>query len=204
MLALLKRAKVDPSPLLWTQPGEPPGRKKERIRFSYEVIELWKIHHEALVGLGHEALYPLLPLTKGGATRKIVEVMFDRLPAEQYREFALIGFTFAAIMFLTLKRDSDLKWLERKFRHMHDIIRESPVYDWILTEGIAKEKAQGIAQARQAVVDFVQEHFPALAQFAEEVVATIDNLAQLVRLTGNLGGAQSVEQAHQILLDARQ
>ena len=87
---------------------------------------------------------------------------------------------------------------------MHDIIRESPVYDWILTEGIEKEKAQGIAQARQAVVDFVQEHFPALAQFTEEVVATIDNLAQLVRLTGNLGGAQSVEQAHQILLDARQ
>ncbi len=73
-----------------------------------------------------------------------------------------------------------------------------------MTEGREEGEAKGLAQARQAVMDFAQEHFPALAQLAEEVVATIDNLAQLVRLTGNLGSAQGVEQARQILLDARQ
>jgi hypothetical protein len=114
---------------------------------------------------------------------------------------------------------SPLRWLlpgeppglkkERlSFCHMHDILRESPVYQWILTEGReegeAKGLAKGVAQARQAVVEFVQEQFPTLAQPAEEVVVTIDNLAQLVRLTGNLGSAQSTEQARQILLDARQ
>ena len=205
VLALLKRAKVDPPPLLWTQPGEPPGRKKERIRFSYEVIELWKIHHKVLLDLGHVELYPLLPLTKGGATRKTVAVMFDRLPAEEHREFALIGFTFASIMFRQLKRDKDLEWLERKFRHMHDIIRESPVYEWILEEGEAKGEvkgiAKGIAQMRQTVVEIIQERFPALTQLAEEVVATIDDFAQLRHLAVKLSSAQSVEQAHKSLLD---
>ena len=34
---------------------------------------------------------------------------------------------------------------------------------------------------------------------AEEVVATIDNSAQLIRLSTKLGGAQNTEQARQIL-----
>ena len=83
---------------------------------------------------------------------------------------------------------------------MHDILRESPAYQWILDEG----KAHGLAQMRQAIVEFVQEHFPALAQLAEEVVATIDKPTQLVHLSIKLGGAQSAEQARQILLDLAQ
>jgi hypothetical protein len=181
---------------------------------------MWEKHPEDLLRLKHVELLPLLPLTKGGATREIVEIMFDGLAGEPYREFALIGFTFASIMFRKLKRYSDLKWLERRFRHMHDIIRESPVYEWILAEGKAEGKAEGEAkgkaegkaegeakgkaETRQAVVGLVQERFPGLAQLAEEVVATIDNFAQLVRLTANIGSAQSVEQARQVLSDARQ
>ena len=204
VLALFERAKIPPSPLLWTQPGEPSGQKAERIRFSYEVVELWKIPYQVLLDLGHVVLYPLLPLTEGGATRQIIVTMFDRLPGEQNRDFAAIGFAFATIRFQTLKRDSDLEWLQERFCHMNDIIRESPFYQWILEEGEAKEKAKGIAQARQTVVDFVQKRFPALAQLAEDVVATIDNLPQLIQLTGDLGGAQSVEQAHKILSNLAQ
>jgi hypothetical protein len=72
-----------PSPLLWTRPGEPPGQEVERIRFSYEVIELWEKHPEDLLCLKH---VELLPLTKGGATREIVEVMFEGLAGEPYRD----------------------------------------------------------------------------------------------------------------------
>ena len=204
VLALFDRAKIPASPLLWTQPGDPPGQQTERIRFSYEVIELWKIRCEVLLNLGHLALYPLLPLTDGGATREIIMIMFDHLPGEQYRDFAAIGFAFATIRFQTLKRDSDLEWLQERFCRMNDIIRESPFYQWILEEGEAKEKAKSIAQARQTVVEIIQERFPALAQLAEDVVATIDNLAQLVRLSAKLGGAHSAEQAHKILTELAQ
>ena len=87
---------------------------------------------------------------------------------------------------------------------MDDFLKESPAYQWILTEGREEEKAHGLAQMRQTVVDFVQERFPALAQLAEEVVATIDSPAQLVRLSAKLGGAHSAEQAHKILLELAQ
>jgi len=204
VVSLWKKAKVNPSPLLWTQPGEPPGPKGERVRFCYEVVEMWEIHHQVLLDLGHAALYPLLPLTKGGATPKIVKQMFDLLSAEHHRGFAVIGYLFATRTFQLLKQYSDLEWLQERFHHMKDFLRDSPAYQWILTEGREEEKAQGLAQMRQTVVDFVQERFPALAQLAEEVVATIDNLPQLGRLSIKLGGAQSAEQARQVLLGLTQ
>jgi hypothetical protein len=52
---------------------------------------------------------------------------------------------------------------------------------------------------RQTVVEIVQEGFPELVQLAEEVVATIDDLPQLGRLSAKLGGVQSAEQARKIL-----
>jgi hypothetical protein len=203
VVSLWKKAKVAPSPLLWTQPGEPHGQQTERVRFSYEVVEMWQKHPEDLLSLGHAVLYPLLPLTKGGATQKIVKHMLDLLSGEQHLDFAVIGYLFATRTFQLGKQYSDLEWLQERFGHMHDFLRESPAYQWILDEGRQEgreeEKAQGLAQMRQTIVDFVQEHFPELVQQAEEVVATIDNLPQLGRLSIKLGGAQSAEQARTIL-----
>jgi hypothetical protein len=195
VLALFERAKISPSPLLWTQPGEPPGQKVERVRFSYEVVELWKIRCEELLDLGHLVLYPLLPLTEGGASREIIVTMFDCLQGEQNRDFAAIGLAFATARLQMLKRNSDLKWLKERFFYMEDIIRESPFYQWILEKG----RKQDLDQMRQTIMDFVKEDFPELVQLAEEVVATIDNLSQLGRLSIKLGGAQDVEQARKIL-----
>ncbi len=153
--------------------------------------------------MGHAVLYPLLPLTKGGASRKIVTRMFELLSDKQHRDFAVIGYLFAARTFELLKQESNLAWLEERGRHMDDFLSESPAYQWILEKGEAQGIAQGVtqsvAQMRQAIVDVMQEDFPELVQLAKEVVATIDNPAQLVRLTAKLGGAQDAEQAHKIL-----
>ena len=98
---------------------------------------------------------------------------------------------------------------------MHDILRESPVYEWILAEGFEKgemkgiekgiEKgiAQGVAQMRQAVVEIVQERFASLADFAVELVVTINDLDQLRRLVVKISSAQGTEQVRQILLNAQ-
>ena len=204
VVSLWKRAKMAPSPLLLMQPGEPPGQRGERICYSYEIVEMWKIPHQVILDLGHVVLYPLLPLTKGGATRKIVTHMFDLLSGEHHFDFAVIGFLFATRTFQLFKEFSDLEWLQERFRHMQDFLKDAPAYQWILEEGREEEKAHGLAQARQAVVEFVQKRFPVLAQLAEEVVATIDSPAQLIYLTGDLGGAQSAEQARQILSELAQ
>lgn len=195
VVSLWKKAQVTPSPLLWMQPGEPPEQQKEGIRFCYETIQMWKIPHQVVLDLGHAVLYPLLPLTKGGATRKIVTRMFDLLLTEHHHDFAVIGYLFAARTFELLKQEKNLTWLEERGRHMDDFLRESPAYQWILEKG----REQDLAQMRQTIVDFVQECFPELVQLAEEVVATIDNLPQLGRLSIKLGGAQNAEQAQKIL-----
>ena len=66
---------------------------------------MWEIPHQILLDLGHAVLYPLLPLTKGGATCKIVTYMLDLLSGEHHRDFALIGYAFATRTFQLLKQD---------------------------------------------------------------------------------------------------
>ena len=66
-------------------------------------------------------------------------------------------------------------------------------------EIIERAHAQDLAQMRQTMVDFVQKDFPELIQLAEEVVATIDDLPQLGRLSAKFGGAQNADQARKIL-----
>lgn len=200
VIVLLKRAKMAPSPLLWTQPGEPPGLKTERIRFSYETIEMWEKHPEDLLYLKHVELLPLLPLTQGGATREIVVVMFDRLAGEQYHEFALIGFTFAAIMFRTLKQDSDLEWLEKRFRHMHDILRESPVYEWILDEGREEGIQQGVQAMQQAAINMVIARFAELESLARVRISALRDLERLQHLIIDLSISHSPEEMKRVLL----
>ncbi len=149
------------STLINSHPGEPAGQQVERIRFSYEAIEMWEKHPEDILDLGHVVLYPLLSLTKGGATRKIVTRMLDLLSGEQHLDFAVIGYLFATRTFQLGNQDTDLEWLKERFRHMHDFLRESPAYQWILDEGREEgreeQKAQGLAQMRQTVVEIVQE-----------------------------------------------
>jgi len=91
---------------------------------------------------------------------------------------------------------------------MHDILRDSPIYDWILAEGREEGKAEGLAegkaQMRQAIMDIVRERFPALAQLAAEVVETINDLTLLRHFLVKLSSSQSAEQAHQLLLDLMQ
>jgi hypothetical protein len=133
VVSLWKRAKMAPSPLRLTLPGEPPGQQRERISFSYETIEMWEKRPEDILDLGHEALYPLLPLTKGGTTQQIVTRMFDLLPGRQNRNYTIIGYAFATRTFELLNQSEDLEWLKERFRHMDDdILVGSPVYQWIL------------------------------------------------------------------------
>jgi hypothetical protein len=224
VVTLFKQAKMKPAPLRWFQPGELFGRRANRVRFDYDVVEMWKQDHRRILDLGHRELYPLLPLTNGGATRQIVTFMLDELSEERYRDFALIGFTCASRIFRDEKRFDDLAWIQRRYHTMYDIIHDSPLYDWIyadgheggVAEGLARGQAQGLAQGqaqglaqgqaqslaqmRQTIVDIMQEYFPELAELAAEIVATVDNPGQLVHLSVKLGRAQNAEEARHLLL----
>jgi hypothetical protein len=143
---LIRNDQIDQPPLCWSMPGV---RDKEMLRFHYGNTEMWKKSPDDLLRLEHVELLPMLPLTQGGMERDVVEMMFVRLTGERHRQLAIIGFLFAALAFRRARRYSDQEWLERRYNHMHDILRESPAYQWILDEGKEEGRAQGLQEGLQ-------------------------------------------------------
>ena len=92
---------------------------------------------------------------------------------------------------------------------MHDILRETPIYQEILKEGreegIQEGIEQGIEQGKlrglnQAVVEVVVKRFPKLVRLARKQVVLAEDTAILLDLIGKLSVAQNVEEARQYLL----
>jgi hypothetical protein len=200
---------------VWTAPGD-----NEVLRFHFLSIEMGKLTPEDILQTQQTGLYPLLPLTKGGAERQEVERMFRELGGTGQTELELIGFTLASLVFRQ-KNGADQNWLIRRFQQMHDMIRETPIYQLILQEGreegleegIEKGIEKGIEQGliegiekgqrnalRQAVIDVVQERFPKLVRLAKKQVIVIEDIALLRHLVVKVSIAQTAQEAKEQLL----
>ena len=94
VIYLLGSGEASTSPLSWMLPTE-----QEVLRFHYQSIELKALLPEEVVRTGLTGLLPLLPLTKNGARREIVETMFSRLLAAKKIELVPIGYTLASLAF---------------------------------------------------------------------------------------------------------
>jgi len=206
VIYLTKNEEIEQPPLCWPTLGK---RNGEKSLFDYGNTKMWKKLPEDLIGLEHMELLPLLPLTQGGMQREVVEYMFARLPGEQYRQLATMGFLFAALAFHRSKRYIDREWLERRFSHMHEILRESPAYQWILDEGIEegiqRGRQQGIQQGiqqgmQQAVINMVVAHFPELEPLARARITAVSNLERLQHLIMDLSISHSQEEMKRVLL----
>ena len=198
---LTSNEQIDRPPLCWPTLDE---HGKDMLRFEYGNTEIWKKTLEDLLGLKHMELLPLLPLTQGGSEREIVELMFARLAGEQFRQLATMGFLFAALAFHRSKRYSDQEWLESRYKHMHDILRESPAYQWILNEGRAEGKAEGLLEgarktAQQAAIGIVTARFPELELLAKATILGLDNVEHLQHLIIDLSISHSKEEVERVL-----
>ena len=88
---------------------------------------------------------------------------------------------------------------------MHDILRETPIYQEILKEGREEGIQEGIEQGElkglnRAVVEVVVKRFPKLVRLARKQVVLAEDTAILLDLIGKLSVAQNVEEARQYLL----
>ena len=190
VIYLLRDGDVPKSPLRWTIPNE-----QEVLQFHFESIEVGELAPEDILGTNQAGLFPLLPLTKGGASREGVERMFRELGGTGKTELELIGFTLASLVF-SRENKADQDWLIRRFREMHDILRETPIYQEILKEG----REEGLEALRQAVVDVVQERFPKMVGLARKLVTFVEDTSALRRLIVKVSIAQNAEEAKQYLL----
>jgi predicted transposase YdaD len=90
---------------------------------------------------------------------------------------------------------------------MHDIMRESPVYDWIQAEGIEKGmqaglekgRAEALEVLRESLVLAVQMRFPELEAVAKSYVQAIQDRALLHERIKQVWHAADMEQARTLL-----
>ena len=90
--------------------------------FYYTNVYLWELPASIFKGPGREGLLPLLPLTKNGARREVVEEMIEELQAAQRQELLGMAYSFAA---LVLQREEDRQWLKRRFEMLRGILEDS-------------------------------------------------------------------------------
>ncbi len=190
VIYLLKDGEAPSSPLKWKLPNG-----QEVLQFHYQSVELGALSPEDLLRSGQAGLLPLLPLTNGGATRDIVESMFSGLLAARKIELVPIGYTLASLAFSRENR-ADQDWLLRRFHEMHDILRETPIYQEILKEG----REEGLEALRQAVVDIIAQRFPKLARLAKKQVAVVEDPELLRHVLVKVSVVQTAEEAKQHLL----
>lgn len=151
-----------------------------------------------------KGLLPLLPLTKNAARRDIVETMFSSLLAAKKIDLVPIGYTLASLAF-SRENPVDQDWLFRRFHEMHDILRETPIYQEILKEGREEGLEQGLQRGqlealRQAVVEVVVERFPSLVRLTKKQVALIEDPELLRHVLVKVSVARSAMEAKGHLL----
>ena len=98
-----------------------------------------------------------------------------------------------------------LKWLKRRFAMLDDILRDTPVYQEVLAEGMEKGLEQGLEKGletqRQTLLDIVQERFPAIARLAKQQADAIEDPEMLRRLTVKISIVKTSKEAEQYLLN---
>jgi hypothetical protein len=210
VIYLLKGGKRPASPLRWEAPAG-----QEVLHFHFSSIEIGDLTPEEIVGMQQTGLLPLLPLTRGGTSRNIVQMMFDKLApdAVAQEDLAVIGFTFASMVFQREGNVVDQEWLIRSFKEMYDLIRDTPIYQEMtrmareegLEKGLQEGRKEGEQIAlREAILDIVQERFPKLTEQARQQVVSVDDTTVLRRLVVKLSLVRSTKEARQLLLQASQ
>jgi len=174
--------------------GLPNG--EEIVRFHYRSIELGKLAARELLQTDLVGLLPLLPLTQDGARREVVEEMITGLVSAQKTESLWIGYALASRVF-----KDDLKWLKRRFAMLEDILRDTPVYQEVLAEGMEKGLEKGLEAQRQTLLDIVQERFPAIARLAKQQADAIGDPEVLRHLTVKISVVKTSKEAEQYLLN---
>jgi predicted transposase YdaD len=189
VIYLRKAGKIAESPLVRTFPdGE------EVHRFFFRVIKMWEVPAESVLQTGWLGVLPLVTLTDGGKQPEVVNEMIDRLASAQEYDLLAISEVVGGLVFT---KGPELEWFKRRFNMFQDILRESPIYQEIVEQGLEKGKIQG---QREMLLDLVQSRFPELLTLAKQQTDGITDPGVLPSLNHKLLAVQTIEEARQILL----
>ncbi|HEY6542642.1 MAG TPA: hypothetical protein VIZ18_16985 [Ktedonobacteraceae bacterium] len=207
VLYLKKDGEVAQSPLIRDFPTD-----RVVHQFNFEVITLWELLTEELVRKGLPGLLPLLPLTRGGAKREVVEDVITGLLSQEEElrnELLTLAYGLASLAF-GQRNKVQQQWLRRRFALMYDMLRETPAFQDIMKEGLEKGlkmgreegKGEGRVEAlRRTLMHVVEARFPKLVRLARGQAAIIDDPDELDGLIVKISIAQNAREARSYLLD---
>ena len=123
----------------------------QHARQDYHVINLWEIPCQEVLALDLPTLLPFVPAMLGGDTQEVVREALEKLRGsvqlqedERLKDMALAMLSFARY---TLS-DEDLQNVVR-WSNMLNIVRESPLYQDIIREGMREGMREGLREGLQ-------------------------------------------------------
>jgi len=168
--------------------------------FWFKVIKLWDTPLEVLKQTDLIGIFPLMVLAEGGNRPEVVEEVIISLEAaggKSATELLSLTYLFASLVF---KKESDRTWLKRRFKMLHDVLRDSWAFQEIMQEGREEERQQRLKDQRQTLVSFIHMHFPNVTDLAQQQTETMKDPEKLQDLILKVFAVQTEEQAIQLLL----
>src|SRR5260221_504937 len=185
-------------------------------RFSFKVVELWKISPEAIKQTGLAGLFPLMVLAQDGKQPTVVEEIIGSVRASgepSAPELLSLTYILASLVF---EKEADRLWQKRRFGMLRDVLRDTWAYQEIMQEGreeglqlgIQEGRQEGLQEGlqqrlkdqRQILMTIMQAHFPDLVSLAKKQMNEVQDPDMLQQMVLQLLVAQSGEQAQQVLL----
>lgn len=131
----------------------------------------------------------------GGKQPEVVREMIDRLASVEDYDLLAISEVVGGLAF---KKGPELEWFKRRFSMFQDILRESPIYQEIVEQGLEKGRIQ---EQREMLIRLVQMRFPELLALAKQQADGITNPEVLPPVNFKLIEIQTIEEARQLLLN---
>lgn len=200
--------------------------------FDFDVIKMWETPTEDFLQMGLRGLLPLLPLTREGKRRGVIETAISLLMlpgGEPQGELLSLVYGFASLVL----ESKDQEWLDWRFAMLNDILRETPAFQKIAKEGLREGLEQGLQQGRiegrvegrvegriegriegeklgalknlrQVAENLVATRFTnaVLTDLARNSLSTIEDIPMLQQLVVNLAIVQTPEEVRQLLTNS--
>ncbi len=157
-------------------------------------IKLWEMSTEELKKPGREGLLPLMPFTKDGNRREVLEDMIVNLKATGRHNLLYISKVLAGKIFKSFDEQMTLKEV---FTMVQEFLKDSWVYQETKEEGRQEGK---IEEAGKVLRTYIKARFPELLSLADQQVQQVKTLDTLNKAIEELFEAQTMENAQQILL----
>jgi len=174
----------------------PNGRPTQRLDF--DTIKLWEIPPDVFEQPELMGLLPLLPLTQDAKELETVDRMIADLQKAGLESLLMIGFAFSVLKFPSKEQTARLK---ARFFMLHDILKETWVFQDVRQEGKEEGREEGAQQTKKRdLLLFVEARFPTLLAQAKQAVEQRQTVEQLELLLNKLYRMNTIEEAQAVLL----